>query len=362
MNARRTEPPEGGIRSAPALSAARNYPLNCWWVAAAADEVTRTPLSRWLLDRRVVLFRTEAGAAVALEDRCAHRWAPLSQGKLIRDQIACPYHGFRYDSRGRCTLVPTQASVPAALKVQSYPVREQGSYVWIWMGEVAKADPTLLPDIPWLTDPAYLQLRGYMELDCDYMLLQENVLDPTHVAFVHADVQQEGWDASRAQIKGTDRSVTSSVAIIDVPVVPYLAAPMGMKIGTKVNRLDWTRFESPACNLGGMDIEDRAPASGGRVLYVLRNLHCTTPISANRCHYWWAVAQDYGQHLPHFAATVQPVLERAFHQDKVVLEAIQRTIDQDIRGADAPEFLVASDRAVVEARRILKRMLQAESW
>jgi phenylpropionate dioxygenase-like ring-hydroxylating dioxygenase large terminal subunit len=171
----------------------RNYPLNCWWVAGAAAEVTRKPLSRWLLEQRVVLFRTEEGAPVALEDRCAHRWAPLSQGRLIGNEIACPYHGFRYDTLGKCTLVPTQSQVPAALKVRSYPVREHGSFVWIWMGDLERADPALLPDISWFTDPGYLQVRCFGEARCNYMLLQDNVMDLTHIPYIHGDVQFEGW-------------------------------------------------------------------------------------------------------------------------------------------------------------------------
>ena len=119
----------------------RNYPLNCWWVAAAADEVTRQPISRWLLEQRVALYRAENGTVVALEDRCAHRWAPLSRGRVIGDEIACPYHGFRYNARGACTLVPTQSHVPGALKVRSYPIREYAGFVWLWMGDAETAAP-----------------------------------------------------------------------------------------------------------------------------------------------------------------------------------------------------------------------------
>jgi phenylpropionate dioxygenase-like ring-hydroxylating dioxygenase large terminal subunit len=339
----------------------RNYPFNCWWVAATAAEVSRKPTCRWLLEQRIVLFRTEDGTLAALEDRCAHRWAPLSQGKVIGDAIACPYHGFRYNTRGSCTHVPMLPHVPGKLQVRSYPVHQQGSFVWIWMGDPAKADPTLLPDLRWFTDPDYLQLRGYMKLGCNYMLLQENVLDPTHVAYVHADVQQEGWQGSHVDVKVTDRSVTSALTITDVPAVPYQAIAMGIESGKRVNRLDWTAFASPACNLGGMDVEDPACANGKRSHYALRNMHCTTPISPNCCHYWWAIAQDHGHQLPNLAEVLTPILEAAFKQDQVVLEAIQMTVDLDILGDAVPENLVVSDRALVEARRILKKMLEAES-
>ena len=339
----------------------RNYPLNCWWVAGPAEQVSREPLCRWLLEQRVVFYRTEEGAVVALEDRCAHRWAPLSRGKLIGDEIACPYHGFRYNTRGACTLVPTQSHVPSALKVRSYPVREHGTFVWIWMGDPARADATLLPDIPWFTDPDYLQVRGYNEVSCNYMAIQENLMDLTHVAHLHADAQPEGFQEPPRDVKVTDRSVSFSLLHAGVLIEPLVAAPMGIEAGKKVNRVGWSTFASPACNVSGQDIEDPAPASGKRGRYNLRTTHYTTPISSNRCHYWWALAQDYGHQVPNVAVHLKAGVEAVFKQDIGVLEAIQMTIEQDIRGDTAPEFFVAADRAAVEARRIVKRMLEAEA-
>ena len=339
----------------------RNYPFNCWWVAASAAEVTRAPLCRWLLEQRVVLYRTEAGAPVALEDRCAHRWGPLSQGKLIGDEIACPYHGFRYGTSGACTLVPTQPKAPAALKVRSFPVREHGTFVWVWLGDPDKADPALLPEIPWFTDQAYFQVRGEMELRCNYMLVQENILDWTHVAFLHSQTQQEGWQAPPEEVKASDRSVSYVLTLSGVPAAPFQAIPMDIEAGKKINRREWNTFASPAFQFGGTDIEDPAPASGKRSHFYLRAMHCMTPITPNRCHYWWALAQDYGEHLPDLGEMLKSTLETVFKQDQDVLEAIQTTIDEDARGDTAPEFLVATDRVVVAARRIVKKMLDEES-
>ena len=85
---------------------AQNYPRDQWWVAATADEVTRTPLQRWILDYPVVLYRKEDGGIVALDDRCPHRWAPLSKGWLEGDNIVCGYHGFRYGPTGAVSEFP----------------------------------------------------------------------------------------------------------------------------------------------------------------------------------------------------------------------------------------------------------------
>jgi phenylpropionate dioxygenase-like ring-hydroxylating dioxygenase large terminal subunit len=340
----------------------RNYPSNCWWVAAMAEEVTRKPLCRWLLENRVVLYRALDGAIVALEDRCAHRWAPLSQGKLIGDEIACPYHGFRYNAHGACTLVPAQAAVPAKLRVRCFPVREYGTFVWIWTGDPDKADPALLPDVPWFTNPAYLQIRRYYgEIRCNYMLIHENVLDLTHIPVLHGDtVDFDGLQQPTGDVHVTDRTVSYDLKIPDMPLDPFMATPMGVEAGTKVNFRTWGTFASPACHFSGVDITDRV-APGKRTNYNFRGMHCMTPISPNLCHYWWAQAQDYGHQIADLAEFVNPTLEATFKQDRDVLEAIQLTIDQDIRGNTAPEYLRASDRAPVAARRILKRMLDEES-
>lgn len=338
-----------------------NYPADCWWVAAIAEEITRTPLCRWLLEQRIVLFRTDAGDLVALEDRCAHRWAPLSQGKVIGDEIACPYHGFRYDAHGRCTHIPTQASVPARVRIRSFPVREHGTFIWVWTGDPEKADPALLPEIPWFTDPGYLQIRRYYgELRCNYMLLHENVLDLTHIPHLHGDsVNLEGLQQPAAEVRITDNTVTYDLKIADMPLDAFMATPMDVEVGTQANFRTWGTFASPACHFSGVDITDCA--WGERTDYRFRGMHCVTPISPNLCHYWWAQAQDYGHQLDDLSEFMNPILEATYKQDRDVLEAIQMTIDRDIRGNSAPEYLRASDRAPVAARRILRRMLEKES-
>jgi len=356
-----TQAKDSPTQSLQAESPKRNYPFNCWWVAAAADEVTREPLCRWLLDQRVVLYRTENGAVAALEDRCAHRWAPLSGGQLVGDDIACPYHGFRYNARGICTFVPTQSHVPAALKVKSYPVREYAGFIWLWTGDVAKADPGLLPEIAWAADPAYfVTLRRYNgELRCNYMLLQENLMDLTHIPYLHAGAYAEygGWHKA-PEVKITDRSVTY---VQRDSGVPFPCTLVHIEAGKRVNRIDRGTFASPACTLIGSEYEDPAPADGQRGRYNAQVLHCVTPISPGRCHYWNVFAFDFGQEI--FKSHEAPAAEwdAIVKQDRTAVEAIQTTIDEDVNGDRVPKVLVRADAAAVEAQRIVQKMLQAES-
>ena len=82
------------------------YLKNTWYVATWADEVGRQPLRRKLLDQDLAIFRKQDGQPVAIGNRCPHRFAPLSMGKLIGDCIECPYHGLQFDGSGNCVVNP----------------------------------------------------------------------------------------------------------------------------------------------------------------------------------------------------------------------------------------------------------------
>ena len=108
---------------------------NAWYVAAWDHEVGRQMLSRRILDQPVVLFRTLDGAAVALEDRCVHRFLPLSRGTLNGDQVVCGYHGMTYDASGKCVRIPGQSLIPRTACVRRYRVAEKWGCIFIWMGD-----------------------------------------------------------------------------------------------------------------------------------------------------------------------------------------------------------------------------------
>src|SRR5258708_1118507 len=123
-----------------------NTPFNQWYVVAGREEIGRKLLARRMLDQPLVLYRTEDGRPVAFPDHCPHRFMELSKGKLVGDDVQCPYHGMQFGPDGKCTKIPTQGGVPAAMQVRSFPLIERGLWTWIWMGDAQKADPALIPD------------------------------------------------------------------------------------------------------------------------------------------------------------------------------------------------------------------------
>ena len=134
----------------------------------------------------LVFYRTEdEGTPVALHDRCVHRRYPLSESGLDGDRIVCGYHGFTYDTTGACVYVPGQKRVPRTARVASYPVVEQDSLIWVWIGDPALADPQTIPRAQHLAAPGWVTVRGMEPIDADYGLLVDNLLDLSHETYLH---------------------------------------------------------------------------------------------------------------------------------------------------------------------------------
>jgi vanillate O-demethylase monooxygenase subunit len=95
------------------------------------------------------------------------------------------YHGMKFEPGGKCTQIPGQDMIPPKLGVRSYPVVEHYNLIWIWMGDIEKADPNLIVDYPPLADPKWRGLPGYMHYKANWLLIVDNLSDFAHLAFVH---------------------------------------------------------------------------------------------------------------------------------------------------------------------------------
>lgn len=141
---------------------------NAWYVGAWDEEVTADGLlGRTLLGEPIVFFRDADGAAVALEDRCCHRAAPLSIGRKEADGVRCMYHGMKFNNKGVCIDVPGQEKVPVKACVRAYPVQERDRFIWIWMGDPALANPADIPSFWWHTHPEWCMKPAQMWAWCN---------------------------------------------------------------------------------------------------------------------------------------------------------------------------------------------------
>ncbi|MFM0158474.1 Rieske 2Fe-2S domain-containing protein [Paraburkholderia sediminicola] len=326
--------------------------FNDWYVAALSDEVSRTLTKRTLLGKRVVFYRTEDGRAVALEDRCAHRSFPLSSGTLEGDTVVCGYHGFRYDAEGNWCDVPSQAKCPRGIGVRNYTLIERGPLIWIWMGDETP-DEGKFPHQDWIDSPQWAWSSGYMPMKGSYVGLHENLIDLTHLSYVHA--KSFGTpDYARAAFKAEIEESAFSVVRHVVPTrLPLLWAKATQLENTSTAaRIVRSSFISPALHLTSVDFYESTLPEQGRPEFHIRVAHLPTPETAGSMHYFVVIGRDFGIDQPELQDFIHEQLCAAFREDKEALELVDDVLkDRD----DAFfEVSVANDAAAVAMRRYLK--------
>ena len=332
---------------------------NHWYVAALSEEVGRQPLGRIFLNQPVVLFRTENGKAVALEDRCSHRRYPLHKGKLVGDTLECGYHGLVFDCSGRCIKVPGQSQVPQAAGIRTYPLIEQWGWIWIWMGDLALATEAPLIDFHWLDDPGWGAKAERLYIKSDYRLILDNLLDLSHLTFVHPGTIGSAANVERARVLNelTERAATITRWLIDIEPPPtYVRAGFTGNI----DRWQILRFDPPCfVNLyaGAVATGTGAPEGNRQGGVGLRNLNAITPETSASCHYFWAIAQDRAPHDKSATDSMFQEIHRTFMEDWEVLETQQRWNELT---AGSPTINIQSDAGPIHARRIIERMLAEE--
>lgn len=184
---------------------------NAWYVAGWSHDLPPGIIqSRTICNEPIVLYRKSNGTPVVFEDRCCHRLAPLSKGRLEGDDLRCMYHGLKFAPDGRCIEIPGQVNIPAKAAVKSYPVVEHGSWIWVWPGDAARADVYLLPETIATSDADWQIETGFLDYAAHYQLINDNLLDLLHLSFVHAKTLGRGtpqWANQRPNIIPLPRGV-----------------------------------------------------------------------------------------------------------------------------------------------------------
>lgn len=181
------EMPAAAASAAPARDIRRTgIDPNFWYPVAASTEVKQNkPYSAAFAGDPIVLFRGKAGKVFALEDRCAHRQVPLSNGVIDGDNLRCGYHGWAFDQTGHCISMPyDKGSVDGARGVRAYPCRERYGLIFVFPGDAAKAETTPFPDIPSAENRAYKTRYLNRSARCHYSFMHENLMDMNH-QFLH---------------------------------------------------------------------------------------------------------------------------------------------------------------------------------
>lgn len=161
-------------------------PRSAFYPIARSSELKSAPMAVELFGTPLVLYRDATGRAAALLDRCPHRNAPLSMGKVRTGEIECPYHGWRFDGEGRCKAIPGLVSLgkPLRFRVPSYAAAELDGWVYVYgkAGERPNGPP---PRFPFADDPRYTRVHAAIVAEGTIRDFAENALDVPHTAFLH---------------------------------------------------------------------------------------------------------------------------------------------------------------------------------
>lgn len=332
------------------------YLRNAWYVGAWSHEVTRAPLQRWMLDEPLVFYRSESGSAVALDDRCPHRFAPLSTGRVIGDAIECGYHGFTFGSDGICTYMPGMEKAPAKVCVRSYPAVERWGWVYVWMGDPEKADEKLLPDFHWMEDPGWFGGGETLNVKGGYELIRDNLLDLTHSKYVHKstlatdDVTEfpvttaleNGMVVVRRDMKNIERS-----------------SPFMQKLGGFTDRVThWQRIEyiPPDKILIKVGVHS-APGAKENKRIEFRVINALTPETKTTTNYFWSLVRDFSPDNEELDAFQFNANRSAFAEDRWIIEKQQEMMNTV---GDRKPVAFPHDKGIFEAHRLLDKLIAAE--
>lgn len=342
---------------------------NAWYCVGYPEELANSATKALtVLGEPLLLYRLSDGTVTALHDRCPHRFAPLSKGKIVDDQVQCPYHGLRFDSTGRCTHNPHGSGVisPAAC-VRSYPVLERHALVWVWMGDAAKADPAVLPDFSDIEErPGWARAQGYLRTPANYELIIDNLLDLTHVRYLHpmlGGIEGERREPERIETRLEQRG-DSVVAIFQTyqegssPLVYLLweKGPPPELVDARANM----RWDAPALLLldNGFTPAGRPREEGCS----LPSAHLLTPETETSTHYFWVVARDSHVENPETSEQLAFVASEIFsNEDSPMLQACQQNMGGTTDLMSLNPVMLQTDASALRARRLLKVRLQAEA-
>lgn len=340
------------------MYAARNQ----WYIAAWSKEVTREPMERWILDEPIAFYRTQAGKAIALNGRCPHRHFPLGKSAVVGDNIECGYHGIQFRPDGSAASVPSQTTAPTACNVQAYPLVEKWQWLWIWPGDPALADESLIPDHDEirLTDSNFESCGGtYYSVPARYMLMHDNLFDLTHLNVLHRTSIGSGDLASTKEIRTLDeKSLTSFRNFKDMEMPAYYSSAMGYK--GKCNREVNIKFFFPCLHFAysrftrASTVSDQPGAHVGQALVY----HAITPATRHTAHYFFAMSRDFARDDDALGQKLLSKLLPTLDEDMFATGEIEKMITR--LGYAPKEILLKSDTTCGHGRKLFENAIRRE--
>ena len=333
---------------------------NAWYVAAWSNEVNHDLQQILVLGEKICLYRNNNDNVVALEDACPHRKLPLSNGRIKNDGVECGYHGLTFNNQGKCIWAPGDGKIPPKAKVHAYPIQEKYDLVWIWMGDPKLADPSSIIDITNFDNPEWGVNRGEaMELNCNYLLMCDNLLDPTHVAWVHQSsfAQSETKDAP-LNVTHTDEGYIVHRWMMDAEPAPFYKKIIEFE--GHCDRLQHYEVRYPAHALIRAVF---TPAGTGGVngtldekTFVMDSYNFMTPTTESQTRYYWFQLRNIRPNDKALSKIMSDDVQHAFEEDRIVLNAVQIGLNEK----KSPTIDLSIDSGQLRFRRQLAKKIEEE--
>lgn len=313
-----------------------------WYVAGWASEVQTSLFERRLLDESVLIYRLESGQAVAMGNRCPHRFAPLHLGRRVGDAVQCGYHGLVFGSDGRCTANPqVSGHVPQGTRVKSYPLIERHGLLWIWMDEPSKSTPETIPDIDFVMQADAPSVDGYLHVRADYRLVVDNLMDLSHASFLHENTLGRltpGLANGALEVRRHGEHIYADIMMKDIELP-----------GTAGRVDQWLDMKWSAPGVLVLDI-GHVPAGAPRPVHGRRVIHIVTPETERTAHYYFRNA----------ATSASFQRDPFSEEDEPMLAACQAMMGDADFWSLRPAIL-PSDAGAVHVRRHLANMIRTEA-
>jgi phenylpropionate dioxygenase-like ring-hydroxylating dioxygenase large terminal subunit len=334
---------------------------NCWYVAALDHElIDGRLLSRKLLGQHVLLFRGESGQLFALNDRCPHRGALLSQGRLEGDAVRCMYHGIKFDGAGKCVQIPGQDMIPPKLRVPCYPLAQRGPFIWIWMGDAARADPALIVDLPYLTDCRWQGIPAYLHYQANYLLIVDNLSDFAHLAFVHTETlggsEEYAFVTKPTVVERLPNGFRVERWHKDIEPPPFHRKVIHNKTA-RVDRRNIATMQVPGIFMMETLLAPAGQEPVAAATQEYRNCQFMTPETERTTHFFWSYLNNFAAADSTICRSLLNSLIEGFMEDKAIIERQQITLEED------PGFqmlAILADAPLAHFRRVLGKLIEAE--
>lgn len=341
------------------------FPRNCWYCAGWDYELSQGKdalLARRIANEALVLYRKPDGGVVAMEDRCCHRQAALHLGQKEGDCLRCMYHGMKFGPDGICVEIPGQDKIPPQARVRTYPVVEKDNWIWVWMGEPTKADAQLICFAVGPSDKNWNIKTSKLSVQTDYRLEIANLMDLSHLTWIHRRTLggNPAWVTAKIKRTPLERGVNSDFWMYGVPAPTFAQHlfPSGMLFDIHMD-VDVTL----PCNF---ILRFRAFSAGtvtdgpsnGQLILDSYSCQTVTPVDADNVEYYYSWGASTATDAPGLSDLLLEGVNAAFLEDKAVLEAQHRNIKERPNGN---LINIVHDAGPVMMLRLLDKFLADEA-